>query len=216
MSFISLFRRFPWRDARYALWLPAYLLLFFALERIFSADSYWITDLPVDACIPFCEWFIIPYCIWYIFQVWAGIYTLRRDPAAFRRYMCYMAITFFASTLIWILIPNAQNLRPEIFPRDNFLSSVVAFLYSIDTNTNVFPSVHVVGALGAMMAFLDCRTLRGKHLLHVLIVLLALLICASTLFVKQHALLDTLAAFALALAVSLPLYRHLFIPAYRT
>ena len=58
----------PWRDLKYALWLPLYLLLFLALERM-PTGRYWATQLPVDARIPFCEWFIIPYCLWYPFLV---------------------------------------------------------------------------------------------------------------------------------------------------
>ena len=107
--------RLPWRELKYLLWLPLYLLLFLALERM-PMGRYWATQLPVDAHIPFCEWFIIPYCLWYPFLVAAGLYLLRRDRPAFRRYMLFLGTTFLLSALVWLLVPNGQDCAPRPFP----------------------------------------------------------------------------------------------------
>lgn len=200
-------RRFPWRELQYALWLPVYLLSFALLERL-PISRYWATQLPIDAHIPFCEWFVIPYCLWYPLLVAVGLYLLLRDHPAFRRYMTFLALTFFISALIWLLLPNGQDLRPAVMPRDNFLTAVVSGLYSIDTNTNVFPSVHVVGSVGAALAVWDCPTLRRRKPLCHLTDLLAALICVSTVFIKQHAVLDVGGGLALAFLAAVPVYRH--------
>lgn len=200
-------RRFPWRELQYLLWLPVYLIAFFLLERL-PVGRYWATQLPVDAQIPFCEWFVIPYCLWYPLIVAVGLYLLLRDHEAFRRYMAFLALTFFVSALIWLLLPNGQDLRPAVMPRDNFLTRWVAGLYSIDTNTNVFPSVHVVGSVGAALAVWDCPALRRKKALCHLTGLLAALICVSTVFIKQHALLDVGGGLALSLLAAVPIYRR--------
>lgn len=199
--------RIPWRELRYALWLPVYLLTFVILEQLPTA-RYWSTQLSVDSRIPFCEWFVIPYCLWYPLLVAVGLYLLARDHAAFRRYMAFLALTFFASELIWVLLPNGQDLRPAVMPRDNVLTAVVSGLYSIDTNTNVFPSVHVVGAVGALLAVWDCPSLRRRKGLCRLTAVLAALICVSTVFIKQHALLDVLGGLALSLLAAVPVYRR--------
>ena len=78
--------------------------------------------------------------------------------------------------------------------------------WHVDTNTNVFPSVHVVGSAGAALAVWDSPRLRAQPLLRWGVVLLAALICVSTLFIKQHAILDVVSGLVLSLAAAVPLY----------
>ena len=100
-------------------------------------------------------------------------------------------------------------------PRDNFLTRWIAGLYTIDTNTNVFPSVHVVGSMGAAWAVWDCRRLRSHHVLRWAVAVLAILICLSTLFIKQHACLDVFGGLVLSLAVGLLVYHRSLVRAFR-
>lgn len=199
-------RRLPWRDLKYAAWLPLYLLVFLALERL-PGRGYWATQLPIDGCIPFCEWFVIPYCLWYPFLVAVGLYLLCRDREAFRRYMLFLGSTFLLSELIWLVLPSGQDLRPAVLPRENPLTALVAGLYRIDTNTNVFPSVHVVGAVGAALAVRDCRELADRTHLRRGAAVLAAAICLSTVFIKQHALLDAAGGLLLAGLAARRVYR---------
>lgn len=203
----SALRRLPWRDLKYALWLPLYLLVFFALERM-PPGRYWDTQLPVDRWIPFCAWFVIPYCLWYPLLVLMGLYLLARDRGAFRRYMLFLGTSFLLSEVVWILVPNGQGLRPAAFSRENPLTALVAALYRADTNTNVFPSVHVLGALGAALAAGDCRTLADRRLARGAVGVLAAAICLSTVFIKQHSVLDGAAALLLGGLLARAVYRR--------
>lgn len=204
----------PWRDFKYALWLPVYLASFLLLEQhVDGSHGYWSTQLPLDRLIPFQELFVVPYCIWYPLLVTVGLYLLLRDGNAFRRYMCFLAVSFFLSELIWLLIPNGQDLRPLVMPRNNLFTRWVAGLYSIDTNTNVFPSVHVVGSIGAALAVWD--GLRRKPVLCWGTAALSVLICLSTLFIKQHAVLDVAGGAVLSALVALPIYRRVPLTAFR-
>ena len=201
-------------EVKYLLWLPLYLLSFLILERL-PISGYWATQTPWDQAIPFCEWFVIPYCLWYPLLVAVGLFLLARNREGFRRYMVFLALTFFLSEVIWFLIPNGQDLRPLVMPRDNFLTRWVAGLYAIDTNTNVFPSVHVVGSIGAAWAVWDCRCLHPHRVLRWAVAVLAVLICLSTLFIKQHACLDVLSGLVLSLAVGLLVYHRSLVRAFR-
>lgn len=202
-AFISALKR----DWKYLLWLPAYLLIFLLLERLVTPGHYWDTQLPLDSLIPFCEVFLIPYCLWYFFLVAVGLWLFLRDSTTFRKYMWFLGLTFFLSVFFWVLVPNCQGLRPAVMPRDNFLTRGITLLYQIDTNTNVFPSVHVVGSMGAAWAAWKSPTLRSRKVLRVLLILLAALICISTLFIKQHAVLDVISGLALGLLVGLLVFR---------
>ena len=198
-------RRFPWGELKYVLWLPVYLLSFFVIERV-VVTGYRPTQTWLDAYIPFCEWFVIPYCLWYPLLVAVGLWLLWKDREGFHRYMRFLALTFFASALIWFLIPNGQDLRPAVMLRDNPLTRLVEGLYSIDTNTNVFPSVHVVGSVGAALAVWDSPRLRAHPLLRWGVPVLAALICISTLFIKQHSVLDVVSGLVLSLLAAIPIY----------
>lgn len=200
-------RRLPWRDLKYALWLPPYLLIFLLLERL-PAERCWATQLPIDARIPFCEWFVIPYCLWYPLLVFMGLYLLGRDRGAFRRYMLFLGTSFLLSEALWLLIPSVQELRPVLFPRKNLLTALVAGLYRADTNTNVFPSVHVLGALGAALAAGDCRALRGRRGPKMAVTALAAAICLSTVLIKQHSVLDAAGGLLLGGVLARGVYRR--------
>ena len=154
----------PWRELKYALWLPFYLLAFVLVEHLPQA-SYWPTQLTLDNAIPFCEWFVLFYCTWYPLLVAVGLYLLLRDAPAFRHYMAFLAVTFFASVVIWFLLPNGQDLRPQVFPRENFPTALVAALYRIDTNTNVIPYVHVVGSEGEALDVTNSHRHGAKNLM---------------------------------------------------
>lgn len=41
-----------------------YLILYVVVEHAVTTD-YWVSYLPLDDKIPFCEYFIIPYCMWH-------------------------------------------------------------------------------------------------------------------------------------------------------
>lgn len=207
MRLPPLLRRIPWQDLKYTLWLPPYLLLFLALERL-PAGAYWATQLPIDTRIPFCEWALIPYCLWYPFLVLTGLYLLYRDRPAFRRYMLFLAGTFLLSELIWFLLPNGQDLRPAAFPRENLLTALTTVLYRIDTNTNVFPSVHVLGSVGAALAVRDCRGSADHPLLRSGTAALAAAICLSTVLLKQHSVLDAVGGLLLAGLAARAVYRR--------
>jgi membrane-associated phospholipid phosphatase len=80
-------------------------------------------------------------------------------------------------------------------------------IWSADTNTNVFPSMHVIGAIGAVIGAFDSGIFKKWRWV---ILVFALLICASTVFVKQHAVLDTVGALALAIPIFFAVYSRRF------
>ena len=196
------------RELRYALWFPVYLIIYLAMEKLIPTIQ-WATQTPLDTFIPFCEWFVIPYGLWYPLLILIAVYLMRKDIPAYRRYMHFLAATFFLSALVWLLLPNGQSLRPAVMPRDNLLTAVIAAIYSADTCTNVFPSVHVVGSIGAILAVWDCAGLRREHLnVCWAVSILGVCICLSTVFIKQHAALDVVSGVILSAIVAIPVYQH--------
>ena len=115
-----------------------------------------------------------------------------KDPEGFRRYMWTILLTFFTATAFCALVPNGQDLRPAVMEQHNFFTWMIQYTYSLDTNTNVFPSVHVLGVLAALFAIWHTPGMK-KWTWRVFSLIYGILIIASTLFVKQHAFIDVLA-----------------------
>lgn len=187
------------------LYVPFYLTWFFILERLITSD-YWACYLPIDDWIPFWEGFVVPYVLWYPFMIAMGLYLLFRDIPAFVRYMWFLIFGFTFCLVFYMVVPNGQDLRPDTFARDNLLVQLVQRLYSVDTNTNVFPSMHVVGSVAVAYAVFDSDRLRNGWL-RAGTVLLAAVISVSILFVKQHSALDLIGALVLCLPIWLGLRR---------
>lgn len=182
-----------YRHVPYLLFWPIFGLRYLLLERVLIPVRYHEVSCALDARIPFQEGFLIPYVIWYIFIVGIHLYTFLYDIESFRWYSKFMITAFSISTLIFILHPTCQNLRPVVFPRDNFLTDAVRLLYTVDTNTNVCPSEHVIGSIAAFLAVLHTKSLRKPSTV-LFFGVMAFFTSIATVFLKQHSLVDVLAA----------------------
>ena len=205
------FRRFrfsklnkdEFRHLKLLIFWPIFGLLFTFVERFYNVGHYYSMHCPLDDMIPFCEWFLIPYLFWFVYLIGTIVYTFFFDVAAFKRMMYFIIITYSITMLIYLVFPTCQNLRPAQFVRDNVLTRFIAWFYNFDTNTNVCPSIHVLGSVAAMLGLCDCRRLQNPKL-KLLFILLCVLICISTVFMKQHSVLDVLAALPLC-AIAYPI-----------
>ena len=83
---------------------------------------------------------------------------------------------------------------------------MVASIYANDTNTNVCPSIHVIGSLAVWFAARDTGKLPAI-LRKGAIPIMAVLISISTVFLKQHSVLDIIAALLVCAAAYPVVYR---------
>lgn len=180
---------------------PIYGLTFWLLERGLTLD-YRAIESSFDSRIPFCEYFVIPYYLWFVFLAGIHIYTLLFDVSAFEKLMYFIIITYTVTTVIYIVYPNKQELRPTEFARDNIFVNIVKMLYGFDTNTNVCPSLHVIGSFAVLFTTWQCRRFKNVRD-QIWIILLTVLISISTVFLKQHSIIDVIAGLAVC-AVSYP------------
>lgn len=180
-----------------ALYWPLFGLAFLFVERGLPAIldmTYHPVKIPLDDVIPFCEWFAIPYYYWFGFLIGFGVFWAIFEPRCFRDWMWAIILTYTTTIVIYLIYPTMQELRPLSIPRDNLLTRVVLSLYDFDTNTNVCPSIHVLGSLAVMFAGLHSKLLSGWGW-KLFFILSALAISVSTVFMKQHSALDIFAAF---------------------
>lgn len=169
-----------------------YFILYFLTENLIPPEKCYSMHCALDDLIPFHEGFIIPYVFWYVLIVVSLGYFLLYHVESFKRLQTYIIITQVVAMAAYILFPSRQDLRPAVFPRENVLTSIVAYLYAFDTNTGVCPSLHVAYSLGIASTWVKEKGV--PHWLKALIVAIVALICISVAFVKQHSVLDILAA----------------------
>ena len=201
------------RESRYShlqlLWgWVAYLICFFLTERLIPAESCYSVYSIVDDWIPFCEVFWIPYVFWYALIFISLGYFLLYHIDSFKRLQTYIIITQVIALIIYIVFPTRQDLRPVEFPRENFLTQCVKLLYRIDTNTGVCPSLHVAISVGILSVWTKEKGV--SRWWKVFIVVIVVLICLSTMFIKQHSAVDFLAAIPVCLLAELLVYRDRF------
>lgn len=178
------------------LYWPVFGLLFAFLERVGVTDVYTTVHIPLDDLIPFCEWFVFPYLFWFVFLIGMLAYTFFRDVGSFRQMMWFIILTYTVTIVIYILFPTCQELRPARFPRDNMLTRFMAWFYTFDTSTNVCPSIHVIGAVASLAAGWHTKRF-GTAVWRAVFTGITVLICLSTVFLKQHSALDVFTALPL-------------------
>lgn len=185
---------------------PIYFTFYFLTENLIPAEACTPVHMWLDDVIPFCEWFLLPYVFWYGLIVFSLGYFLLYNVDSFKRLQTFIIITQIAAIAVCILFPNRQDLRPTVFPRDNLLTRGVGLLYLIDTNTGVCPSLHVAYSIGIASVWLKEKgvSIYWKAFIAVAV----LLICLSTMFIKQHSAVDFFAALPVCLLAEGLVYKE--------
>ncbi len=178
-----------------------YFSFYFLTENLIPAGICHPIHCALDDMIPFCEFFAVFYVFWYLLVFGSLIYGLLYDIDGLTKLSKFILITQVIAMTVYILYPSRQDLRPDVFLRDNFLTRLMAFIYSFDTSTGVFPSLHVAYSMGILSVALKKPELKKlwKWLLGIVVVL----ICLATAFVKQHSVLDIAAALPVSLVAEL-------------
>lgn len=197
-----------WWRLLFASYALIYLPWFFFLENKITMDypGLHIINGPIDDIIPFCEVFIIPYLLWFFYVIASCVFmVLKANNSEFIKFALSLIIGMSVCMIICMIYPNGLTLRPETIP-DNIFGKLVASLYATDTSTNVFPSIHVYNSLAVHIALSRCNALKNNKVVLGSSLVLCILICMSTVFLKQHSLYDVAGAIVLMGVMNYLLY----------
>lgn len=198
-----------------------YILGYLVVEHIVT-DEYHVIYMKLDDMIPFCEPFVLPYVLWFPYMVGTVLFLLVTDTKEYYKNFIVLAFGMTLFLIVSFLYPNGHNLRPEVMPRDNIFTWLVSFLYKADTSTNILPSIHVYDSLMAHAAIMHSSYLSKHQTVHIgrklrngdrsrkvgfslhtkwirlASFILSISITLSTVFIKQHSMVDVITGTALA------------------
>ena len=148
----------------------------------------------LDLRLPFVPQFLIIYFGCYIF--WAANYILaaRQDREEVYRFFTADFISRCVCLVIFLAYPTT-NTRPVI-EGSGFWDLLAGWLYSIDAADNLFPSIH---CLVSWFCFLAVKGQKKIPIWYKAVsFILAVLVFLSTLFTKQHVIVDVAGGIFLA------------------
>lgn len=190
------------------LFLPIFdTFMYVIADKLADDASRGTLSLPFDTMIPLVEEWVLVYFGCYIFW-FAGLFHMTtKDKERFFGFFARALVSLIVIFSCFILLP-LEIARPEI-TGEGFFAEAMRFLYRIDLPYNLFPSLH------CFFNWFIYIQLRGRKeyplALRLFSCLFSFAVFASTLFTRQHYILDVVAgvfvAEASALVLKTPLPR---------
>ncbi len=194
----------------HGLWALGYLFFIYLPWFLFLEENvnrnYHLIHMAIDDILPFNELFVIPYLLWFPYVFGTVLWFVFTNKYDYWKLFAFLVTGMTAFLIISSVYPNGCQLRPLVFPRNNFCTSLVLRLYRSDTCTNIFPSIHVYNSLGVHFAVINAKSLAKNKRVHMLSLMMCTLIITSTMFLKQHSSLDVLGAFLMATVMYFVIY----------
>lgn len=198
-------------NRKFAAYLPLCWLLAIPVLNVFygllnhgGADTARLVT-EWDRLIPFMPVFIIPYLIWYPYVFFMFVVFFKKDRQVYYRSLTLTCIGLAVCYCIFYLFQTTLP-RPDI-GEGGILNSLVGFVYATDSPYNCFPSIHVLTSHIVLKAAYQCILSRRATTAAGLI---SWSIIVSTLFVKQHVIMDVLGGILLSEMLFFLIGRRLF------
>ena len=172
-------------------------ILYF-ISKLLQGDLNLVGNV-IDTKIPFVPAFFIPYCIWYLMIFIIPYYLYYKDKDKFIKYTMAYILCSMIGNIVFISYPSTVA-RPTVTGTDIF-SLIAKFIYWIDTPTNCFPSLHC--AISMLFILYTCESKNTNIITKISVCIISILIMLSTLFTKQHVVVDFISGDMLALIVYL-------------
>lgn len=184
------------RDLKLCIILIVFILglqvsLYFITKNFNS--SFHLIGSSLDDKIPFIKYFIYVYDSWYPFLafVWVLLFYFDRDKCI--NFIVAGLLSIIIGNFIFLIYPTTV-LRPDIVVND-FTSLVVSITYNADVPVNCMPSMHCIFCFIPIFCLINSKI---KNRYKVPICIYFVLIIFSTLFVKQHVIIDVISAFIIS------------------
>lgn len=203
------------KENLHVLWLlfwPAQIIWYAILEanarempRFFMVHSF------LDDYIPFVPFFVIFYLLWYLYIAAGMLYFTFIEKESFYRLIAFMYTEIFLCLLFCTFFPNGHNMRPDLSGATDLFSRTVKLIYDADPHcVTIMPSMHVMNATAVTVAVTKSKRLSERKWIVWACWVFNILVALSTVLIKQHSVLDVLAAAVVCVLLYLLVYRTNF------
>ena len=148
----------------------------------------------LDRALPFWPPAAAVYLGCYLFWIANYILIARQKKEEVCRFFWSDFLSRIVCFVFFLVFPTT-NIRPFVEP-EGFWNQVMCWLYSIDAADNLFPSIH------CLVSWFCYIGIRGKKDIPVwyrgFSLIMALMVCVSTLLTKQHVMVDVIGGVLLA------------------
>ena len=182
-----------------------YMSWFAHLEETVTSH-YKVIHVALDDHIPFCEVFVVPYLLWFAYVAAVVLYFFFKDKDDYFRTCTFLFTGMTVFLIISTVYPNGHYLRPLYFSHHNVFTTLCGYLYSADTATNLFPSIHVYNSIGIHLMVVNSNELKHKKTVQIVSFILCVSIILSTMFIKQHSVFDVSTAIILGFVMNHLIY----------
>jgi membrane-associated phospholipid phosphatase len=150
-----------------------------------------VPELALDRVVPVRPAWALVYGPLYLFLIALPVFVVRQERQIRRTVLAYLMV--WSAAYVCFLVYPTMAPRPAKVIGEGFAAWGLRFLYSADPPYNCFPSLHVAHSF---VSALTCyRVHRGVG---IAAILGASLVGVSTLYTKQHYILDVAAGIILA------------------
>lgn len=166
-----------------------FIFLFLYVGDYNDGRDFYNLSIRLDNKIPFNPHFVWTYILYYFVALMPVMVVT--EIREFRRMVGAYLMMYFMGFLTFILFP-VKMVRPELIG-DGYSLWLLKKIYNADNGYNCFPSMHVANAF--LASFFSYRF---NKVYGVFVYIIAFLITISTLFIKQHYIVDLVAGIILA------------------
>lgn len=171
-------------------------LIYFGTKLINSNMEHHSLITVIDEHTPIIPSFSIIYLACYLFWVFNYALTGRCGKQYFYNFVTNIFIGYLISGFIFCVFPTYID-RPSLDAIPNTLGKLgMVYVYNTDTPVNLFPSMHCQISWYCYLAVRNQKCIYKWYQYASL--LITLLVCISTVVIKQHYFVDILAGIAIA------------------
>ena len=183
--------------------MPAYSWFMLSIMVLFNCITYFGTRifttglkhysviLPLDKMLPFIPFFIAFYILAYVQWITGYIIIGRQEKHICIRIFTGELIAKAIALICFVIFPTTiEGFRPEAASLygHGIWHELTAYIYSLDAPDNLFPSIHCLESWVCLRGTLKIKNVPKWYAC--LMVIMTLLVFASTVLVKQHVLID--------------------------
>lgn len=181
----------PYRVPISLIILVSLVPLYIFIPEVLTGRTFHVPEVALDRVVPLLPAWSLVYGALYFFLIVLPVLIVREEEYVRRTVHSYLLI-WITAYVCFLVYPTAAP-RPAKITGDGFTAWSLTILYSADPPYNCFPSLHVAHSFVSALAC--SRVHRGVG---TAAILSASLVALSTLFTKQHYVLDVIAGIFLA------------------